>query len=792
MRFQHSFGWLFAISLLFAGGSSMRADSAGEGRLDLASAVLVLPARMSDPEKAAAQMLVEEVEKRSFQRWPSTGHLPENGQPAIVLGQREAIVRDFPSLAGKLTSEGGYKAEGYQIVSTGSGTVIVAGNDARGVLFGAGRLLRLLDYSREDVILPRKVNIVTAPAYPLRGHQLGYRPKTNAYDGWSLAMYEQYIRDLMIFGTNAIELVPPISDDAPNSPHFTLSPMRMMVELSRLCAKYGIQCWVWYPAMRPHYLSPDYSKLAEVDFALKDWRDVLSQLPRLDAVLVPGGDPGNTPPNLLFPLLEKQAAQLRTFHPETTMWVSPQGFDRKQTDDFYRLVKAQPAWLSGIVYGPWDQDSLEKLRAQIPQRYPIRAYPDITHTFRSHYPVVDWDFAYASTEHREPINPRPVDYTAIFHDIMPVAKLGFITYSEGCNDDVNKFVWSSLGWNPDESVPDIVRDYSHYFIGAEHGEEFAQGLLDLERNWRGPLATNQNVYPTLALFQKLERTATPEMLHNWRFQEGLYRAYYDATDKARLFSDTVAEKNAIDALRKTGTMGSLAAIAKAEKALAASPASLTPPGTDWHAWRARVFELAEGLFQTIHMQLSVPRYQAEAFERAANLDLIDYPLNDLPWMEGRFTEVEALPNEADRLKRIDEIVNWCTRGAVITGPLKTTFHGLDPRGHYKLLITYGSVDNDLSEDPMKVRLVANGKFEIHSMRNPRNDGMTVGWVGTGPIPYTVPDGAVIGGELRLTWTPSRASKNGSGLQVKEVWLIKDRTPNMLLSPYVKTGSPYPR
>ena len=53
-------------------------------------------------------------------------------------------------------------------------------------------------------------------------------------------MWEQYIRDLAIFGTNAIELIPPRSDDAPDSPHFPLPPMDMMAEMSSICDEYGL------------------------------------------------------------------------------------------------------------------------------------------------------------------------------------------------------------------------------------------------------------------------------------------------------------------------------------------------------------------------------------------------------------------------------------------------------------------------------------------------------------------------------------------------------------------------
>jgi hypothetical protein len=160
------------------------------------------------------------------------------------------------------------------------------GNDARGVLFGVGRLLRTLRMRKGSVTLDAPLRIATAPAVKLRGHQLGYRPKTNSYDGWNVAMWEQYIRDLAVFGTNAIELIPPRSDDAADSPHFPLPPMRMMIEMSRLANEYGLDVWIWYPA-----LDKDYSDPATVEFALKEWGEVFRQLPRIDHVFVPGAIP---------------------------------------------------------------------------------------------------------------------------------------------------------------------------------------------------------------------------------------------------------------------------------------------------------------------------------------------------------------------------------------------------------------------------------------------------------------------------------------------------------------------
>src|SRR5262249_10251301 len=129
--------------------------------------------------------------------------------------------------------------EGYQLsISPASGqseaVVFVVGNDPRGVLFGVGRLLREFHLQRHTISLDESLNIATAPKYPLRGHQLGFRPKCNSYDAWDLPVWEQYFRDLVVFGCNAIELIPPRSDDASNSPHFPRPPMEMMIGMSRL------------------------------------------------------------------------------------------------------------------------------------------------------------------------------------------------------------------------------------------------------------------------------------------------------------------------------------------------------------------------------------------------------------------------------------------------------------------------------------------------------------------------------------------------------------------------------
>jgi hypothetical protein len=580
--------------------------------------------------------------------------------------------------------------------------------------------------------------------------------------------------------------------------------MQMMVEMSRLAKEYGLECWIWYPAM-----DPDYSNPATVEAALREWGEVFRQLPRIDAVFVPGGDPGHTEPRYLMALLEKQTANLRKYHPKATMWVSPQGFNAPWMEQFFGLMDQQPSWLTGIVFGPQVRVNLPELRQRIPKRYPIRFYPDITHSVNAEFAMNDWDVAYAQTEEREGINPRPLDDAQIFRVLQPFADAGFLSYSEGCNDDVNKAVWSALGWNPQVDVTQVLRDYGRYFIGPDVADAFAQGLLALERNWRGPLLSNAAVDVTLAQFQDLERRASPQLKLNWRFQQALYRAYYDAYLRARLTDETARERRALEFLANARSGNPLSAIAAAETALTIEPNARA--GT---ALRARVFELAEALFQSVRMQLSVPRYAAIDAGRGANLDLIDRPITNADWLLKRFAAIRALDTDVARRTAIDEILNWSNPGpggffddlgdpenrphlvpgagfdkdpaffhtvrtgfgsrrntpwrvswyrhaeALYGNSIQLRYPALDPSAHYKVRFTQSG-----DSTPRATRLVANGKIEIHPMRKKDSE--------VKPVEFDIPAEATAGGTLTLEWQANpEESGNGRFVQIAEVWLIR--------------------
>ena len=770
--------------------------------LDLTQAVVVAPAALDGAANKAVRSLVEEVEKRTAVRLPVGQSWPSDGAPAIAVGPL-AKAREFAGeFARDLASADKPGAEGY-VMRTGDNAVVIGGADPRGVLFGVGHLLRKLEMRAGVIRLPHPLNLSTTPETGLRGHQLGYRPKTNSYDAWTAATWEQYIRELALFGANAIEIIPPRSDDDADSPHFPLPQIDMMAEQSRIGDEYGQDIWIWYPALDENYGDPK-----DIEFALKEWAEVYKRLPRIDYMFVPGGDPGHTRPVHLFDLLERQTALLKKYHPNAEMWMSPQSFNAEWMEEFYGLMDKRPEWLGGIVFGPQQRVGLPELRRRIPQKYPIRRYPDITHSRHCQYPVPDWDLAYAVTEAREVINPRPVDQARIYR-LLDEYAVGFLTYSEGNHDDVNKFIWSALGWERERNVVDILRDYSRFFIGPDYADSWAQGMLALERNWRGPLAQNEGVYTTLARFRSMEKTASPQLKLNWRFQHGLYRAYYDAYNRSRLLYETALEDEAMSHLRRAPVIGSRLALDLAQAALDRGLAQ--PISQDW---RARVFELAEALYQSIRAQLSVPRYQAIRVGRGANLDTVDMPLNDRIWLSGQFANIRKLASEQDRLNVIEAVLNrtnpgpggfyddlgnllrqphlvrgkgyendpahlesslvgfairdewmdmplawWRHAEALNDAPLQLRYDSLDPEAQYRVRVVYAG-----DSPQVRIELQADGA-EVH--------GLLERPVPFESLEFDVPQSATGDGGLTLTWRgePGRGG-NGRGTQVAEVWLLK--------------------
>jgi hypothetical protein len=222
--------------------------------------------------------------------------------------------------------------------------------------------------------------------------------------------------------------------------------------------------------------------------------------------------------------------------------------------------------------------------------------------------------------------------------------------------------------------------------------------------------------------------------------------------------------------------------------------------------------MAEALYQSIRMQLSVPRYKAIDVGRGANLDMIDRPLNNKNWLKQQLTAIRALENERERLKAIDVALNWTNpgpggfyddlgnpaqqphlvrglgggldpefRASPRTGfsyepnyrlswvrfaestwesSLKMQYDHLDPGSEYVARLVYSG-----DTRPVKLRLMANDSIEVHPFTPKTLPPKT--------LEFDVPREATRGGALTLSWRQEPgAGSAGRGCQVAEVWLMK--------------------
>ncbi|MBN8826630.1 MULTISPECIES: hypothetical protein [unclassified Spirosoma] len=643
-----SYSWLRSVLLLvLTGFGPLYAQSTSLQR----AVVLVSPSISLPMRETAPQMLREEIAKRTGITLPTRSGWPANTvRIAFVLtGDKDLYGQSVPTNTDTNRPEA--QPEGFRIVSetgTTGTTLWVIGADSRGILFGTGWLLRNLQMRSKQLDLTLPINIATAPAYPIRGHQLGYRTTANSYDAWTVAQFDQYIRELAIFGTNAVEGIPFHEDENP-SPHFKIPAAEMRIRLSEICQKYDLDYWVWTPAT--FSLTDIAKRSAELDLHETFYRSC----PRLDHIFVPGGDPGDNHPKEVMPFLKDLHTRLIKYHPKAKIWLSLQGFSVEQVDYFYGyLAQYKPDWLAGVVYGP-SSPSLSETRYRLPQQYQIRQYPDITHNVRCEFPVARWDQAYALTLGREATNPRPYFYASVQAAMAPFTN-GFVSYSDGCHDDVNKVIWSMRGWQPDRSVYEILEEYGRFFFKPELAAPVADGIAALEHNWQGPLAENGGVEATFTFWKQLE-TAHPQLATNWRWQLFLLRAYYDTYTRRRLLYEQALEQKANTQLALADKLGTEVVI---NQALALVNQADTKPISP--ELRQKIETLCADLFTSIGLQTSVPKYKAKGYERGCLLDFVDYPLNNRWWLADEFPKVKAMKTPDEQLARLTFIAHWESPG----------------------------------------------------------------------------------------------------------------------------------
>jgi hypothetical protein len=801
----------FILAALFL--SWLPGHANAEDLMNFSNATLYIPKKDAAELSKVIQVLQEEVQKRSGLLMKTARNIQKSGTPQIILVLEQGVTSLPATYISVLASLDASGDEGYQIVTLpAEQKIIISAKDKRSALYGVGKLLRRMEIREKEVMVPSELKISSTPRYEIRGHQLGYRPKTNSYDAWSVAQFDQYIRELAIFGANSIEIMPPRTDDDFTSVHMQIPAIDMIREQSRICNEYDLDVWMWYPNMGKDYQHPD-----SVKKEIEERHEVFAAVPRLDHLFVPGGDPGDVEPDLLFDWLAQVAEVLHQYHPNAKIWISPQVFRPTDAwfDLFFNHINRKYDWLGGVVFGPWVKIPLEDIRKKIGPDMPIRRYPDITHSLSSQYPIPKWDMAYAITLGRECINPRPNDQKMIHNALAHLAN-GSLSYSEGTNDDVNKFIWSDQDWDPETPVIETLRDYARFFFDPELTEEIAQGLLAQEQNVRGPLLNNEHVQNTLIQWQEIERRASPAVKASFRYQMGLIRAYFDAYVQKRLVYETWLEQEALSLLANYQAKGIGPAITDCKATLAKAWGAPIEQGLV-----QRCHVLADELFASIGAQLTIEKHHAMS-GRGNFIDNINNPLNDVAWIYSELSKAEKALSDDQKIIIIQGILNRTNPGAggfydnfgnpsawervifredVLTDPgnlktprvsfgvgLKDTewVHEITAKGFegdaspkawmnqvtalydQPLEIEYKNLDPATS---YTIRVAYTGRFR--SNMKMMADGILVhDFIRTGIQPmyeFPIPQQAIEDGKVTFQWTCGEAER---GAQVSEIWIIK--------------------
>lgn len=558
--------------------------------------------------RAAADVLAEEWENR-FGLRPPICDCPLSGFGiSLVIGEES-------------------EAEDYTVSFT-EGGIILRAHRLRGLIYAIGRVLRNLTAAEDDISVMEEATGHFSPCMPMRGHGIGYTDMSNSYEAWSGEQLRRYLLELMYFGLNTVETSYSTTDK--RTPLMQYDFREAFIILSQHCARYDLDLTVYY----------GLSKARTDEETVTDMLAVYGDMPKITALFIPGGDPGDLLPEDFLRRCIKIKQAFAARYPDIKLYPSAQAPHEYPDwrERFSAVMAACPAEIDGIIYGPNHAMPLDDLRRTVDIRYPLQHYPDITHNVRCetpvHFPRDDWHFAWAATLSRESVNPRPREYR-ILHQHTRQYVEGQISYSEGVHDDVNKAVWSGLDFDFYAEPVTLLQEYSRLFFCGVDSNAVANGILGLEQNWACDPLENACVEPTYALFSALAKQH-PALGENCRFGLLLFRAACDKIVRDRRIFETALLRRAEKAV-EDNRLADAAAILE------------TPFGEEYRTLRSSLLPMAEKLFAQIGIQLDVARFGGMNWERGCVLDTIDMPVTDRKYL---LQKLQAGVSQQDLLRMI--------------------------------------------------------------------------------------------------------------------------------------------
>ncbi|MBO7722048.1 MAG: hypothetical protein J6T01_06555 [Kiritimatiellae bacterium] len=477
----------------------------------------------------------------------------ERSRPVETNGFFKVSFRVDPSLGG----------ENARVVVSADGAE-VTGARVRALYYGAGKLLSSIDYRADGFsVSPRTVEVK-----PVKSVRIAYwaRHFHNWYHMAPASELKEYAEDMMFMGVNAfdyqygfpqVNLAGATKDDVL---FFTRNSKALYDHIVAMDADFvsgggGNQV--------PQDSPEEYRAVPEKDpargnlgfnacpakpkaleymldlrrKAIEKWRadgvkpDYFVHWPfdeggcECDACKPWGG-------NGFISLCKKFAAMNKAYSPGAktvlSLWV--------YHDDEYKmlwdyLAKPESAWIDGLMIDAHEDFPKFPLARKPPREIPVITFPEISMWKRS-----QWGGSGATA--------MPARFERLFRQVEKIAS-GFMFYSEGIFEDVNKAVVTGLYVDPSRNWPSIVGEYGRYHFPGVKETDFVRFIAMLEdqhvlpgNQWRmnffaeTPRAElddyTEKTRRSVALARRLEEEMIPTVRKSWRWRLLRLRAEIDA------------------------------------------------------------------------------------------------------------------------------------------------------------------------------------------------------------------------------------------------------------------------
>ncbi|MAT13809.1 MAG: hypothetical protein CMJ46_00900 [Planctomyces sp.] len=483
--------------------------------------------------------------------------------------------------------------EGFVLVQNGGETHIV-GVDTRGVLYGIGELLRRMTFHRDSIAVPDRLEVRTAPAFEVRGTNVGQGHTITELTGsrrWTQEEWERAVTGYALAGANTFALGYGASEDNPEYQYVCGLGLKVLMALNPNQGNPPDKPeWEAKEAIgRKGYMCLSVPEAGKYKLASEERR--WASLPPVDYIRMKSGDGGGCECEKCQPygapyirMCHDIAKIIKKYQPEAEVFVLNQKLDnagdlaifdylRKNPGPWMRAIAVGPGsnamgWMPGRrqdhrmdlfkypAFGPMDRYYREMLQ-QMPPGHDLVFFTDITHWvyaqngLMGHYmlpdrnkdvsPAADHyvydrkpDRAMYRVYNRRAFNARPVAYHDFFRESERYG-IGDVTYSEGNHDHFNNWMWERLLWAPDTPLDEVVAEYCETFFGPEASPLMAEAIFQFEQNLQTPIADNDGIHR----FQNLVQAAGEKMPANlmaadWLWRQYQQRAYTDLYIQADL------------------------------------------------------------------------------------------------------------------------------------------------------------------------------------------------------------------------------------------------------------------